>query len=101
MITDSQFRSVAIVLKDRVDALYLAVFAVHDLVKDWVLNASDFALPLRAEVKTAYELYKHLSISPIEIRDFLRELQTSTDFIPDGISFPESGIIFSLEGITL
>lgn len=78
-MTNSELRSVAIMLRNRVTALQNAVTPVYTTVSGWTLNGADASLPTIAAVKAALTSYEAIEKSAMNLYDEIRNVKKSAD----------------------
>ena len=67
-------RAVAIVLRERVQALWDVIAPIQAISSAWCLNQEDYLLPSPGLVKSVYDHYQGITIPKITIDDYLKTL---------------------------
>lgn len=90
----NRLRSLAIELQRRVNTLFTAIHAIHQITSTWTVDRENIYLPSATAVKVQLAAYKLLSIPQISLADTIREIEQCDELIPAGVVIPETGIIF-------
>jgi hypothetical protein len=70
-------RAVAIELKEKVAALYLAVAAIYSETTTWTVHCHTDHLPLPNDVKIQLQAYEELEIDTLQLTDWKDDLLTA------------------------